>query len=144
MTDKDRTPVARDAATLCPRCGLELRHVVISHTAGGIVAKVKCYTCGSEHKYHPVRKPPVKREQIRSVRVSPRKAASTESYARLLELNRHKEIVIYNMAKGYNVHDVIEHKTFGKGVILEIYPQKIEVRFESDTKILACNRQPGQ
>ncbi|MBW2561292.1 MAG: hypothetical protein JRE40_10625, partial [Deltaproteobacteria bacterium] len=54
--DKDRTPVAQNIATRCTKCKMELNHTVISHTMEGIVARVKCRTCGSEHKYHPEKK----------------------------------------------------------------------------------------
>ena len=56
IKDKDRTPVARDLVTRCTRCKLELSHVVIFHNQEGIVEKVKCKTCGSEHKYRPDKK----------------------------------------------------------------------------------------
>ena len=56
INDKDRTPVAQNMMTTCTRCKMELKHVVVFHGMDGIVKKVKCLTCGSEHKYPPDRK----------------------------------------------------------------------------------------
>ncbi len=54
--DKNRTPVAQDLVTRCTRCKLELSHVVVVHNLEGIVDRVKCKTCGSEHKFSPDKK----------------------------------------------------------------------------------------
>ena len=56
IKDKDRTPVAKDLVTRCARCNLELSHVVVVHNLEGVVDRVKCKTCGSEHKYRPNKK----------------------------------------------------------------------------------------
>ena len=139
MTDKDRTPVARDITTECTRCNLELRHVVVAHNSQGIVATVRCYTCGSEHKYHPERKQTARGRKGRPVRQGKRASRSAE-YAQLLEQNSSKEIVPYSMFRRYDVHDIIEHKTFGRGVIIKVNNQKMDVLFETEERILACNR----
>ena len=139
MADKDRTPVARDITTECTRCKLDLRHVVVAQNSEGIVARVRCYTCGSEHKYHPERKQTARREKDRSVRAGKRASRSAE-YARLLEQNRGKEAIVYSMSGRYDVHDIIEHKTFGRGVIIKVNNQKMDVLFETEERILACNR----
>ena len=54
--DIDRTPVAKDIITDCSRCKLELNHIVVRHNKEGIVDRVKCHTCGFEHKYKTVAK----------------------------------------------------------------------------------------
>ena len=59
---KDRTPVAQNIITMCTKCEMELNHVVVAHNAEGIVEKVKCHTCGSEHKYHPDKKRTTKKD----------------------------------------------------------------------------------
>ncbi len=54
--DKDRTPVAQIVMTMCTKCEMELSHVVVALNAAGIVERVKCHTCGTEHKYRPDKK----------------------------------------------------------------------------------------
>jgi len=67
--DKDRTPVAENVMTMCTKCEMELNHVVVAHNAGGIVERVKCHTCGSEHKYRP--------DKIRATKKASKKSIST-------------------------------------------------------------------
>jgi len=42
--------VGKNVDALCTRCGLVLAHIVL-YEVGGIIARVKCKTCGTEHKY---------------------------------------------------------------------------------------------
>jgi hypothetical protein len=50
-TNPDRTPVAHDVYTYCTKEKHETWHVVRNHNASGIVERVVCKACGSEHKY---------------------------------------------------------------------------------------------
>ena len=59
--DKDRTPVAQILETKCTKCKLLLTHTVVLHNSKGIVERVQCRTCGSEHKYHPEKKKAAKK-----------------------------------------------------------------------------------
>jgi uncharacterized Zn finger protein len=52
----DTTPVAGNMIALCTKCGMELNHVVVAHNARGKVEKVKCLTCGTEHKFRSSKK----------------------------------------------------------------------------------------
>ncbi len=140
MTDKDKTPAAANIITTCTKCKLELRHVVIAQNSDGIVARVKCKTCGSEHKYYPDKKPaPAKKKKEKSGRTV-KKNRDAEKYARLLEQNIDTVAIPYSISETYRVNDIIEHKTFGKGIVTEFHYQKMEVLFETGTRILACNR----
>ena len=42
--------VGKNVDALCTRCGLVLAHIVL-YEVGGVIARVKCKTCGTEHKY---------------------------------------------------------------------------------------------
>ena len=65
--DKDRTPVAQNVITMCTKCEMELNHVVVAHDKGGVVERVKCQTCGSEHKYRPDKKRAPKKSAKKSI-----------------------------------------------------------------------------
>jgi len=144
IKDKDRTPVAKDVITMCTRCRMELNHVVISHNRDGVVERVKCHTCGSEHKYRSSkRKTPPK--SPRSTPAGPRvkkKGYDTE-YARLMEVSRGKPHMPYNISGTYREQDVIGHPTFGIGIVLNVSNQKMDVAFEDGPRLLACNRKPN-
>jgi hypothetical protein len=138
MNDKDRTPVAQNVITICTKCAMELNHVVIAHNKSGMVERVKCHTCGSEHKYRPEKKRPVKKEAKKST--GTRKVDSTKAYETLLEKFKEKEPLPYSMSGSFKDDDVIDHKTFGMGIVINASYYKMEVAFSDRTRLLVCNR----
>jgi len=138
IKDKDRTPVAQNLATMCTKCGYELNHVVIVHNAQGIVDRVKCLTCGSEHKYRPEGKAtPAKNIKKKA---TTRKKVAAVDYQKLSELFRDKEPLPYSMSGTFKEDDVILHQTFGRGIVLSVSGQRIDVAFPDGPRTLACNR----
>jgi len=140
MTDIDKTPVAGAIVTRCTKCKLELRHVVISHNREGIVAKVKCNTCGSEHRYYPEKKRLAAKRKKEEVAMVAKKNRVVEKYTGLLEQNQDKKAKKYCMSENYRENDVIAHKTFREGIITKVNYQKMDVLFETGFRLLACNK----
>ena len=135
--DIDRTPVAKDIITFCSRCKLELNHIVVRHNVEGIVDRVKCHTCGFEHKYKPVKK----KTETEKKRKSPTRRKSREKeYEALMEKNGHITPVPYSMKASFNEGDIIDHKTFGKGIVLETSFERIGVLFREGIKTLAADK----
>ncbi len=135
--DIDRTPVAKDIITVCSRCKLELNHIVVRHNAEGIVDRVKCHTCGFEHKYKPVKK---KAETTKKRKSPVRKKSPEKEYAALMEKNIHVVPIPYSMKTSYSEGELIDHKTFGKGVIMGTSFERIEVLFQDGSKTLAADK----
>jgi len=120
---------------------MELKHVVVFHTVQAIVEKVKCLTCGSEHKYHPEKKQnPGRTERI--IKKSPETARirNSSEFATLSAKFAQKESVPYSLSGTFKVEDVIDHKTFGRGYVVSASFQKMTVVFSDETRIMACNR----
>lgn len=139
--DKDRTPVAQFLLTYCTRCKLPLKHVVVAHNSDGIVARVLCRTCGSEHKYRPEKKKtPRKTARKGSSSAKVRKPPSETEFELLCKRLMEKDPVPYSMQGTYQMDDVILHKTFGKGFVTEILYQKMEVVFADAPRTLVCDR----
>ncbi|MGD9162304.1 MAG: hypothetical protein PVG39_28100 [Desulfobacteraceae bacterium] len=135
--DIDRTPVAKDIITICSRCKLELNHIVVRHNAEGIVDRVKCHTCGFEHKYKPVKK---KAETTKKRKSPVRKKSPEKEYEALMAKNSHVAPVPYSMKASYSEGDIIAHKTFGKGIVTETSFERIEVLFQDGIKTLAADK----
>lgn len=139
--DKDRTPVAQNVIAVCTKCKLELNHVVVSHNMAGIVERVKCHTCGTEHKYRSEKK----KESKKSLK-NPKKGTRTRKvdvsrdFEKLAERFKEKVPVPYTMSGSFESDDVIDHKTFGMGIVIRVSYQKMEVAFHGGPRILACNR----
>ena len=134
IENKDKTPVAKDVVTMCTRCKIELAHVVVSHNMEGIIEKVKCHTCGSEHKYHP-EKNKSSRKGLRGKRKDP-----ARDFELLTEKFKGKKPVHYSMAGIFKADDVIDHDTFGIGIVVNISSDQMDVIFSDRPRILVCNR----
>lgn len=136
----DKTPVAKTVVTMCSKCKLELNHIVILHNKDGIVDKVKCNTCGSEHKYRPKKTAAGKKATTRRG-TRKKKLDPAEIFSNLDEKFKDKSPEPYSMSGSYDEKDVIEHEVFGKGFITNLpTSQQIEVAFIDGTRTLARNR----
>ena len=138
--DKDRTPVAQILETQCTKCKLPLTHTVVLHNSEGIVERVQCRTCGSEHKYHPEKKAVKKPAKKRRAGVKTRKPDAATIFEQLSQKFQEKEQVTYTMEGSYKTNDVIDHKTFGKGIVTDVSYQKMEVAFADAPRLLVCDR----
>jgi hypothetical protein len=137
--DKDRTPVAQNVITMCTKCEMELNHVVVAHDKGGMVERVKCYTCGSEHKYRPDKKRASKKRAKKSI--STQEVDLTKTFEKLAEKFKGKEPLPYSMSGSFKNDDVIDHKIFGMGIVISASYDKMEVAFSGGPRILVCNRE---
>jgi hypothetical protein len=136
--DKERTPVAQNVITMCTKCKMELNHVVVAHDAGGMVERVKCLTCGSEHKYRPGKKRVTKKTSKKSISIQ--ELDLTKTFEKLAEKFKGKTPLPYSMSGSFKNDDVIDHRTFGMGIVISASYDKMEVAFSDGPRILACNR----
>ena len=150
-TNPDRTAVAQDIFTYCTKEKIDTFHVVMNHNAAGIVDRVKCKACGSEHKYKkaPVPKTPASARTNAGVLLrkpgsdgrGPAAAAATsealtESWLGGLKKWGNKEVRSFDPALYFKVGEVFEHGTFGKGVVQARRENKIDVLFREGIKTL--------
>ena len=135
---KDRTPVAENVITMCTKCEMELNHVVVVHDAEGFVAKVKCNTCGNEHKYRRDKKRPAEKIAKRIIRT--REVDFTKTFEKLAEKFKEREPIPYSMSGSFKNDDVIVHKTFGMGIVTKVSNHKMEVVFSDGPRVLVCDR----
>ena len=141
IKDKDKTPVAQNVVTMCTKCKLQLEHVVIFHNMEGIIEKVKCHTCGSEHKYSPEKnKAPKKTAKTSQKTRKAKKLDLTRDFETLTEKFKGKKPVNYSMSGSFKADDMIEHTTFGLGIVISASYNKMEVVFSDRPRILVCNR----
>jgi hypothetical protein len=136
--DKDRTPVSENVITKCTKCKMELNHVVVANNAAGIVERVQCLTCGSEHKYHREKKKPTKR--ISKKNIFTQEVDLTNTFENLADKFKEKRPLPYRMSGSFKNDDVIDHNTFGMGIVINASCDKMEVVFSDRPRLLACNR----
>jgi hypothetical protein len=165
VTDVDRTPVAQDIWCYSAREKAFTWHVVMNHDAQGYVDRVQCKVTGSIHKYKRQNKPAAARAKPSAPRVIRRTAdgkvvgsspASSRTVSREAETSAtieqtwfagvkawgDKVVSSYAPDKYYLVGDVVEHASFGKGVVQARRDNKVDVLFRTALKTLPSARKP--
>jgi len=132
----------------CTSCKMDLNHTVVA-MKGDRIIKVQCRTCKKDHAYKapknvndptqaPVKKPRATKEQ--------RAADSTPvevEWTKLMSAHASSETRAYSARSSFALADKVKHPTFGEGIVNKlIYPNKVEVIFQSDVKILIHAGEP--
>jgi hypothetical protein len=160
----DRTPVARDLFTYCTKEKIDTWHVVMNHNNNGIVDRVKCKACGSEHRYRstkmaaaakktPVGTTLIKRSNGMTMKVdgpstrkmSAAKAAESAADSDKVWLNGLKqwgdrEVPAFDPTVPLTIGQVVNHPVFGKGVVQGRRENRVDVLFKDGVKTLPSPR----
>jgi len=137
----------------CTSCRLMLAHTVVA-LVGTKPDKVQCKTCGKQHKYRA--KPPKsaggaatedapkKPKAVKAKTGTTRTRKTKETEAGWEEALAGRDMVNskpYTISGEYQEREVINHKTFGFGVIVKLLAEnKMQVRFKEGTKLLAFGK----
>lgn len=145
------TRVGGEIDAACGKCELNLAHTIIA-MVGPKVVKVKCNTCGGEHTYRGVQ-PLVKLQSFAAPKrvssassgsTSPRKAAavvvSWDEQFKGKDLSKARK---YSPRETFVVDDVVDHPTFGLGLVRAVRDGKVEVAFKQEDKILVHGKAPS-
>jgi hypothetical protein len=119
-----------DTDTYCGRCKAERAHQVVALNADGAPASVICRTCGGQHRYHPKKEPAAART---SAGGTARKAGGRAAPAREEPTGPLRP---YSPQGVYAEGEWVEHPKFGQGRVAQARGGKIEVRFESGSRLL--------
>lgn len=128
----------------CLKCKDVTNHTIIAMD-GDKVAKVECNICGGRHKYRP-KEPEAsaaeKRKTARAASIEKARVTKAEAYYEKLIANRKTtRSKPYSMTGIFKIGDLLNHPIFGLGVIVEReLPNKIEVMFRQESKLLICGR----
>lgn len=116
----------------CTKCKQGLDHVIVA-TAGEVIAKVKCKTCGSAHKFRDpadVKKPRAARRKEDVVKTAEVLWETCVAEAKGKER-------VYDMTGKYRIGDIVLHNTFGRGVVRKLYLNKCDVLFKDKERLMA-------
>jgi hypothetical protein len=134
----------------CPRCELLLAHVILFEVRGS-VSRVKCRTCGTEHKYRgqkPQRKGTLPIRKIRSAGKSKESVAEKAGHAVDIQrwqatrdhLEPDAELMVYQTSDCYSKGDTINHDVFGMGFVEKIISAtRMDVLFCDGIRRMAMN-----
>jgi len=133
----------------CLKCGLVLAHIVL-YEVNGQVSKVKCKTCGAEHKYRGVKTPqrrgdaPLSRVprdsrfRTGSAHKAPPSPAPALWEAKRSLMNPDTPLKAYQLRETYATGDVIHHSKFGMGFVQATPTDKrMDVLFQDEIRAMA-------
>lgn len=117
----------------CTKCRLNLDHTVIAMEEEKI-ARVRCRTCGSTHKYRVPAGP-------RKVRARKSAQSGEETTTRIvwetgIAEARGKERE-YDMHAKYRIGDIVNHEKFGKGIVVKLHDRKCDMLFQDKERLMA-------
>ncbi len=120
--------------SFCGKCKEPTMHEILEMVDEDIIGKCICSICKAKHLYRdPVTK--------KSPKKGKSKAPAPEKVWKQALDEAEGDSKKYSMKAGFESGQIIEHKTFGKGVIEEVInDKKIKVVFEQGLKILVHNQ----
>ena len=127
--------VGSDVESMCNSCG-DVWHIVIAKV-GEKITKVECKQCGKRHRFRPTGDAPAANlaPPKRSASKRPRRrVAAAEAPSVALDPGRPTRR--YALSERFALDEQIEHAKFGRGVVCEVEPNKIRVRFPGGIKTL--------
>lgn len=144
--------VAKTVYANCKKCGTERHLKVLAHKTE-TSASVQCEVCGSKSTFK-LAKP--KKEKVVKVTkpsklydknagkkkapVNRTKSMHDEEYTNLMGSTESEESLKYSMKGKFQMNEKIEHPKFGLGVVKNVQPEKIEVVFSDEVRLLVHNR----
>ena len=134
-----KSAAGEHAISYCTKCKLELSHTIIV-MAGDKINRVKCRTCGSEHKYKDMSK---KKATVKKTSSKVKKVTSTKSVEQRWEEAMAKakgSDISYDMSGTYRVNNIVSHVTFGRGVVQEVFDKKVGIIFQDKERVLVSSR----
>lgn len=145
MAELELPAVASRIYTECKKCEAERYHIVLAHT-NSTSAKIECEVCHSKKTYKLPKAGGTKEKKAPTGAAAKKRAASIEAKA-----NAHKneyntliaaagEAAAYNMKMKFTLNQKVKHPKFGVGVVRTLSPEKIEVVFEDEVRMLVHNR----
>ena len=133
--------VGKELLSYCGKCKQPSAHVILNMKDKESVGKCQCNTCNAKHNY---RDPEAvgKKKVAKKTRKS--KASTKPVWKDVLE-GATGEPKPYAMSGEFQEGDIVDHPTFGKGVVERLISNnKIETLFEQGSKILICAPQVSE
>jgi hypothetical protein len=132
----EKNGAGKNIDSYCGKCKKGRDHTIMTMD-GEAIGKVRCQDCGSMHKFsdplaEKVRKPRAK---------GTGEAAKVElAWASGLAGAKGKERD-YDMASKYRIGEVVNHLTFGKGIVMNLHSHKCNMLFKDRERLMASTNE---
>ncbi len=130
MDTEQKIAVGQDILSYCGKCKLALEHVIVSMKNETTVGKCECKTCSATHLY--------KDPEAAAKKKTPKKVTLTNEELWKKALAKAEGTPKpYTMTGKFKVGNIIDHPTFGKGIVETVIGNnKIQTLFEDKSKLL--------
>ena len=137
------TKTGGEVEAYCNKCKMTLAHTVLAMVDQKI-ARVQCNTCGSQHAYRG-KSAPAPRAKSSGISRTAAGAAVTPSrqtitFEQLLHGRDLAGARRYSPKDTYAKDEIVEHPTFGHGIVTQVRNDKVEVFFKTFEKTLVHGR----
>jgi hypothetical protein len=126
--------VGGEVDAFCTSCKLQLAHTILA-MVGTKIARVRCNTCGGDHAF---------RSTLARTRAPSQPRASHErviiSFEQQLAGKDVSKATKYSPKVAYGVDQLIDHPTFGLGIVAAVREDKVDVVFKAAEKTLVHGR----
>lgn len=129
--------VAGEVDAFCTRCKLTLAHTIVA-MVGSKIARVRCNTCDGEHAFRTADSA----TRVARSSSTPARQRTVVSFADRLARSNPAEATPYNPKLTYALDQLINHPTFGLGIVTALRQDKIDVAFKAAAKTLIQGRGP--
>ncbi len=126
--------VGGEVDAFCTRCKMHLAHTILA-MVGTKIARVRCNTCGGDHAFRST--------PARTRAPSPPRATHERviiSFEQQLAGKDVSHAPKYSPKDAYGVDQVIDHPTFGLGIVAAVREDKVDVVFKAAQKTLVHRR----
>jgi len=139
LTKKKKLPVVGDnIETRCAKCKKNTPHEIIDLKKNGTIGKVHCLTCEYDHAYRQPRAKKTQAEKDAALQAK-RLAKAHAEFDEMMSGTSEEAAIPYAVDASFAPDDIVSHKTFGLGKVLEmITPNKMVVQFRDGQRILVC------
>ncbi len=134
----EKHSIGQNIDSYCGRCKKAFDHTIMAMD-GETIVKVRCKSCGGSHKF----RSPLDAQKVRKPRTKKggaEKATAELVWAAGIEEAKGAERD-YSMAAKYRVGDIVNHKTFGKGVVVKLYANKCDMLFKDRERLMASTNE---
>jgi len=130
---KEKYVVGAEIEAYCTKCQLDRTHAIETLKSDGNINRVICRTCMGIHRFRRPQAEGAKKTRAKGATKRRKKGAVTVTPEELTKASP------YKLDGVFKVGDIIQHKKFGPGKILEVRSGgRIEVGFEEGSKTLVC------
>lgn len=137
----------KEVSAYCGKCQLKLAHIIVTMKGPQLPGRVQCKTCQATHLYKETPmagSTTLTRRKVSSKKSSKKDTRSNEEVwtsALSDAKNKQQSQKSYSISENFAVGDVIDHASFGKGVVQSLMSgDKIEVIFQEQIKTLVHNK----